>query len=78
MNEFDIRLCPWYIGTLDGVPARIYEYAGYKAGLTTEYRDYPHAWTFLYTLVCPDGTILKDIDLAEVNRIVFNKSKNED
>lgn len=73
----DIRCYPYTIGILNGHTAKIFKYNDYKCGLTEVKRAYPHAPVYIWTLQFPDGHY-QEMDLAEINKLIFNTKNYED
>lgn len=67
----DIRYCPWEVSTIGGIQTRVYRCYGYECGVTAVHINYPHAPVYYYSLKYPDGTIRHNLDIAEVNEIIF-------
>lgn len=76
MNK-DIKYCPWAIDTLNGHTTRVFKHNGYRCGLTKVKRTYPHAPVYVWTLQFPDGHY-QEMDLAEVNKLIFDTKNYED
>lgn len=69
----DIRLCSYTIETVDGGKlARVYHHNGFKCWLSEVVNNYPHATVYKYTLQHPNGYCQKNMDLADVNKIIFD------
>lgn len=68
----DIRFCPWEVSIIDGIKTRVHRYNGYECCVTVVYTNYPHAPIYYYSLKYPDGKIQRNLDLSEVNKIIFS------
>lgn len=74
----DIRLCDWSLeDTTDDGVQRVYHYNGYKVWLHTVFKYGYHATVYLYNVATPKGELLENMNLYDINQMIFGKDYNK-
>ena len=71
--QTDIRLYPKKEITFEGMQRIVNEYDGWKCFLSEDIRNGEHAPVYLYTVITPKGAVVRNVDLAIANRIIFSE-----